>query len=350
MPSRPKTHRIRCLTRGLFKRRLKTSIKRPLAPRSFNCCICYRFLPESYFVKYIPPTEYGKSPPTEVPYACIPHLAPVPESPDDPACKRCIGEHMAHRYRILGPSSVSKGCGIDEACREHWDTRFVSAFFPKDARFDAYAHNMMSLYVHDASTPLVACPSCFEPGLVDAPYSGWPQVECARSRCKTRFCARCRVPWHAGESCADWRARRSEEERIRHLEDETSKMEDGVLQLWQKFRSKQCPNCNEVIEKAEVSETDEADTKPLYSDKDPPENDLLYCPICVTRFDWEAAPDATAGTEKPPPFVRYDTVCKETEGCEADQIAQREAISPGKVRAALCSTVSSPWEEFRPPP
>jgi hypothetical protein len=108
-------------------------------------------------------------------------------------------------------------------------------------------------------------------------------------------------------------------------------MEDGVLQLWQKFRSKQCPNCNEVIEKAEVSETDEADTKPLYSDKDPPENDLLYCPICVTRFDWEAAPDATAGTEKPPPFVRYDTVCKETEGCEADQIAQREAISPGKV-------------------
>jgi hypothetical protein len=331
MPSWPKTQRLRRLTRGFLKRKLNTSVKSPLRARYFNCHICYSLLPESYFVRYIPPTEYEKSPPTEVPYACIPHLAPMPDSPDDPVCKRCIGEHMAHRYKTLGPSSVCRGCGIEGACREHWDARFVAAFFPQDARFDQYVHDMMSLYLHDASTPLVACPSCLEPGLVDAPYPGWPQVECARSRCKTRFCARCRVPWHAGESCADWRARRPDKEMTRHLEDEKSKMEDEVLQLWRNLSGKRCPNCNEVIEKADLWDMDESETKSLYSDEDPIKNAWLCCPACVTQFDWAAAPDATAGTKKPPLFVHYDTTYKEAGGCEADRMAQCGARSPGKV-------------------
>ncbi|KAF2442739.1 hypothetical protein P171DRAFT_486721 [Karstenula rhodostoma CBS 690.94] len=136
---------------------------------------------------------------------------------------------MAADFDAMGPAGVVTGCA-DPGCEAMWYVRtpppplrllptlseltlipylrlrsaeFIAAWFPKFL-LNKWAVALNDLVLSHPESPIVACPSCGHRGLVDGPYPGWPQVECASSDCKARFCVKCLDHWHPYAPCAGW--------------------------------------------------------------------------------------------------------------------------------------------------
>lgn len=295
-PEPSKKRRRRASHHWTKKCKPKTARKPFIPPTHYTCRICSEELHVADFPKYLPPRLCLSRIPqaTDVPLECVPHLTRSPHSncKREPVCKTCIGSNMAAIHELVGARRVITGC-FEPDCEAIWPTEFILDFFPKDERFHEYANDMMDAYVHD--TPLATCtnPGCGACGFVDAKSPGYPQVECMRSVCKTRFCASCNVPWHKGITCIEYAA-----QNVNAIMSDTEK---ETLALMQSKDGRRCPNCYLVIE------------------KDGGCNSML-CLACGKFFDWETAASAVPGSRKPamPATSNFDAYNRRIVFCEAD--------------------------------
>jgi len=99
------------------------------------------------------------------------------------------------------------------------------------------------------TTPAGAHRWCPRPGC-DTPYikadgsSSSPRVTCKNPGCELVFCYECRVAWHEGQTCEQFKAKMA-----------AVKPEDEVLsETYAKQNLQECPNCNIWVEKIDGCE------------------------------------------------------------------------------------------------
>lgn len=245
----------------------------------YACRTCYEVLPDSYFIQWNPLPDA-----LEVPHTCVAHLAPSPRHPGNGVCKWCIFRMLCLRHQNLGAGGLFSGC-TNPDCGAIWDTAYIVGWFAAfpGNEIEQYNMDMTRIFINDPATPIVACPSCGHLGLVDAPYLGWPQVECASSSCKARFCVKCLAPWHSDAPCAGWKDG-----------------EDAVtLELAEGMDAKRCPNCHIIIVKDGGCRG-------------------MECSRCGKWFDWQRARIVEPGSVRRRLFQSFDAMYHgQNKGCEA---------------------------------
>jgi hypothetical protein len=189
----------------------------------------------------------------------------------DPICKTCIGAFMAARLDMYGARRVTTGC-LEPGCNANWSIDHVLRFIPPGEPLENYNMAMLDVWKTDVEDQLLTClsDSCNAIGIVEPAAPGYPQVCCVE--CELRMCARCRVPWHADLTCAEY--------DVRHINDAMTEEEKETLKMLQEKDGKRCPNCHIVIEKDGGCNS-------------------MYCTGCHKYFDWERAPRAVPGSKKP---------------------------------------------------
>jgi hypothetical protein len=205
---------------------------------------------------------------------------------------------MVAKMEMTGARTVSTGC-LEPRCSTYWDVTFVLKFLPLDS-LEAYNMAMLPVWKESVETHTCVAEACGSIGILDRFAPGYPQIHC--SDCSLRQCATCRIPWHAGISCADHAAK--------HINDQMTTPEKETLKLMQTKDGKRCPNCYIVIEKDGGC-------------------DSMQCMGCKTYFNWQLAASAVLGTK---PTVTPHGLYGAYVVCEVDAIKNNVAarvVDPG---------------------
>jgi IBR domain, a half RING-finger domain len=155
-------------------------------PEQATCRIC---------VEDKPASEFATSR-SDLPSKCYKHLNLL--SSNGAVCKACISASLASALDLKGADRA--GC-LD--CDHVWDAVYVQRYLSHDG-FSKYAEQMFHTFIA-THKDIVYCPvpSCLGGGIIDMLRPGYPQLEC--SECKARICGVCKVRWHAGSTCQEWR-------------------------------------------------------------------------------------------------------------------------------------------------
>jgi hypothetical protein len=101
-------------------------------------------------------------------------------------------------------------------------------------------------------------PGCDTPFIKADVTSSSPQVTCKNSACELIFCYECRVKWHEGETCEEFK-----------LKQRNTKTEEEVLsETYALENLQECPNCNIWVEKIDGCE-------------------YVMCTACHHEFCWD---------------------------------------------------------------
>ncbi|CAN9115454.1 unnamed protein product [Alternaria sp. RS040] len=246
-------------------------------PTDFTCRICIEEKPTDQFVGWVPPKR-GRWRPTDVPFACVAHLARDPSKRKvDPVCKACIGHFLSAKMDTLGVRTIGTGC-LEPGCSVPWSHEFILRYMPPGAPLEKFNMEMLEVWKETASPAPLTCPSptCNAIGLPDTAAAGYPQVTC--HECAFRSCAQCLVAWHKDVTCAEYAAK--------HVDEKMSEEEKDTLKYMQKLDGKRCPNCQLVIEKDGGC-------------------DSMFCVGCHKYFNWASAASALTGAKRAEvPYIR----------------------------------------------
>jgi hypothetical protein len=113
---------------------------------------------------------------------------------------------------------------------------------------------------------------CGATGILDSSAHGYPEVACAD--CSIRFCAFCKVPWHKGVTCGDFRLQKA------LIDKEMTDQERETVEMMRKTDARRCPECYIIIEKDGGCSH-------------------MYCTACRKSFDWAGALNAIPGAPAP---------------------------------------------------
>lgn len=263
-------------------------------PATVTCTICFDDKPASEFPAKPPgPKAAKKLTYKDAPLSCAKHLHYTSKTP---VCKECIGGALTAAVDLIDPDKL--GCPTAD-CNAVWDQKFVQTYLSFDS-FKHYSELLFQQFVAKRTVFWCLDPKCGHGGLVEIP-PGYPNLECAT--CKKRACAICKVEWHQGMSCQEYR------EEHGHGRDDA---EMRVLRKMAKAGAKRCSNCQLAVEKDGGC-------------------DYMWCPHCRQQFFWAAAEPVRVGTKSTrksngkkkdgnPPAPSFNPLARP---CEADAAAAR---------------------------
>lgn len=171
----------------------------------------------------------------DIPEACQSHLGV--SNPFGPVCKSCITSYLTAAMELKSIWNI--GC-LHPGCSEPWPEHFIILYLHGTPKLDLYHRKKLEWFI--AQNPnFVWCsnPNCEAGGIMDKTAIGFPKVAC--DACKTRSCALCRVAWHEGVTCQEFR------ESHQHVTGEEQK----ALEFLAKKGYKRCPRCQFAIQKSE---------------------------------------------------------------------------------------------------
>lgn len=265
-------------------------------PATVTCTICFDDKTASEFPGKPPgPKSAKRLTYKDAPLGCAKHLHYTSKTP---VCKECIGNALTAAVDLKDPEKL--GCPTAE-CNAVWDQSFVQTYLSSDS-FKHYSELLFQQFVAKRTFFWCLDPKCGHGGLVEIP-PGYPNLECIG--CKKHACAICKVEWHRGMSCQEYR-----EEHGEGRDDEEIK----VLRKMGKAGAKRCSNCQLAVEKDGGC-------------------DYMWCPHCRQPFFWSAAEAVRAGTKATrqsnnkkhdavPPAPVFNPLARP---CEADAAATRAA-------------------------
>ncbi|KAF3041458.1 hypothetical protein E8E11_004650 [Didymella keratinophila] len=187
------------------------------------------------------------------PVDCLPHLAPELLNLEGGTCTECLRSHILAQLETRGavninciqshatplPPELRSSEQISLLKSEQW-LPYAQQFLPKDLH-DVFYQQLFDHFIHNTTATLWVCPSDCGYGdgiLQTSDTPGFPHVECPG--CHDRFCVNCKVLWHDGQTCQQYRAQ--------HLE---LRDQDEVRQLHEMARlgARRCPRCQFIIVK-----------------------------------------------------------------------------------------------------
>lgn len=283
----------------------------------FTCKVCAEEKPVSQFIHFtLKKDDIEINIP--IPPNCRDHLIPGwDDECYDPVCVKCIRTHIIIQLRDRGPQRIS--CIKDHSDNDwediDWEDNdwclYAPGFLPKKIH---HYYTQRSFEEFWERAEKWVCPHhCGIKNItIDLKATiGYPHVECPG--CLGRFCAGCKVEWHAGLSCQQYRAKHPD------VRDED---EEAILQGLADFDARRCPQCQYIIIKDGGC-------------------DHMECEVCNYTFDWEQAEHVSPGYRVYPSeaypsdeelsalieFERNyrdsDDSSAEEDHCQADIIAQR---------------------------
>jgi hypothetical protein len=226
----------------------------------FTCNVCATEKPA---IEYVQINGYS-DPIPPVPKECLYHLVPALNISRTEAlvCIECIRSHILIQFRDHGLRSIT--CVHPHhpyenvhLINEQWQL-YAYGFLPRKLHRE-YAHRTFEEWW--ARADKWECPAgCTTIGvtLESNPTPGYPHVECPE--CQGRFCSRCRVKWHDGQTCSQYIAEHSQA----LLE------EIAVLTEMAAMGARRCPKCHYIGIKEEGCAH-------------------MFCEQCYHHYDWRQA-------------------------------------------------------------
>jgi len=144
-------------------------------------------------------------------------------------CTVCITKYLATK---LTEKDVPAKCP-EMACNKHIRPEAAARFLSR-ADFETYEQLTKEAEMKNK----VYCPFPECACAHDLEQHEGPRVLCCK--CNRHFCGTCKVPWHAGQTCAEFRAY-------------SAPIDKTVLQLGKTLQWKQCPQCKHMISKSKDS-------------------------------------------------------------------------------------------------
>ncbi|KIW07694.1 uncharacterized protein PV09_01632 [Verruconis gallopava] len=309
------------------RKKARTAIKpqaqqQRLRKTSATCRICIEEKPLSDFPNPGPTVQraikrgilWHTIPLGDVPPRCVDHLTVNRNNKSGPVCRECIGASLLASIDLKGADRV--GCP-DENCDQLFDPIHYVAKYLSSSDFNAYSEKLFDTW-RKVNKMLQECinPDCRATVLIESNTPGYPHVQCVY--CKMHICVSCRVEWHRGQTCVEY--------RWEHVDDAKSKAEIQALKNLQKQGARRCPHCSLAVIK----------------DGGCPS---MWCTHCNRAFWWESATRVTAVQSRKitraqkrddsasvPPYYR-------TAECEADRL---ERLEREQATRALEDTSSTP--------
>ncbi|KAF2178480.1 hypothetical protein K469DRAFT_717994 [Zopfia rhizophila CBS 207.26] len=289
------------------RKKRKGSPKAPNPPPThFTCRICVGEKPVSDFIQWIPNVDRHRGKQSEeVPATCMKHLARNPRNRSkDPVCKECIGRSMVATLDTLGAEHI--GC-LEPDCNEKWEQSYIIQHLPSESH-DKYYQHLFDVFWNGAHK--LSCPreGCGAVGLLGPQFTaGFPHVECYE--CKGRNCALCKVPWHEGLSCQQYRA-----EHHAELMDNDD-ME--ILKEMAKAGGRRCPRCQMIVVKDGGCSS-------------------MFCDHCQKYFDWHHAEPVIAVNSESSTTISSSRFLREDEGIDHyREICELDALEAAKENPAI---------------
>lgn len=209
------------------------------------CTVCATYKPLSSFVHIVYPVtrnhwEQEKTN-VSIPPACRHHIMPEHDLFRTGICIACISTFLTTRFSTHGVRGIV--C-IDGRCAPYFAdldpevldwVLHASSFLPA-AEHAEMQEQALELWLSRRSR--WSCPGCgFAGAILDPVHTpGYPHVHC--SGCALRFCAQCRVPWHEGRTCLQYRAEHPE------IKDEG---DVEALEDMARAEARRCPSCQAVV-------------------------------------------------------------------------------------------------------
>jgi hypothetical protein len=172
----------------------------------FTCDVCATEKPTSEYVRSM--DQRRRSSP-RIPYECLYYLVPEfnPSRREALVCIECITSHALIQFRDRGSRGIT--CVQPHnpdiyhipSNNEQWQ-RHGHGYLPKKLH-GKYARRTFEQWWSRAD--MWECPAGYttiEMTLVPMRTPGYPHVECPE--CQERFCGRCRVQWHEGQTCSQY--------------------------------------------------------------------------------------------------------------------------------------------------
>lgn len=148
-------------------------------------------------------------------------------------CHVCISKHIDYR---LQQNMVHITCP-DQECNKMIEPESLRSVLPQDA-LDRWEEAIIESTI--LASEKIHCPydKCSEVLVIDEGGVVITETECPR--CHRLFCAECRVPWHHGMECKEFkRLERSDKEKRK------------LRLLARENKWKKCPNCKVFVDKAD---------------------------------------------------------------------------------------------------
>ncbi|KAF1924352.1 uncharacterized protein M421DRAFT_72617 [Didymella exigua CBS 183.55] len=228
---------IECAHKHFHEEPLKTT--KPVIP----CDVCASDKELTSFIHISYPEAYDERGETRtnlpIPSDCVFSIMPERRNFESGVCVDCIATFLETQFRARGARGIT--C-VSDICYWHdpdginsW-LDYALAFLPEVLHAN-FQQQMLELWL-SRMTRWVCPGSCQSADYIVEPANtaGYPQVYC--ESCEQRFCAICRVPWHAGVTCQQYHADHPE------LRDED---EVQVLTDMAKAGARRCPCCQSVI-------------------------------------------------------------------------------------------------------
>lgn len=149
-------------------------------------------------------------------------------------CTDCIAKHVAAKlqeniFQIRCPDLNCKGDLEPQFCRsivpvevfDRWGTALCESLIHGSEKFYCPFKDCSAMLLNDGGTDHLV-------------------VESECPNCHRLFCAQCKVAWHAGVSCTEFRNLNK---------DERSREDIMVMELAKNKKWRRCPNCKIIVEK-----------------------------------------------------------------------------------------------------
>jgi len=145
-------------------------------------------------------------------------------------CKECIKEHL----KILVSFGKKPFC-LNPGCQSRFPIEMAGSLLDPTT----YERYSMLLRTPPGAHRWCPRPGCDTPFIKADASSSSPRVTCKNPNCALVFCYECRVKWHEGESCEQYKAKNT----IGKTE------EEALSEKYAKENFQECPQCSIWVEK-----------------------------------------------------------------------------------------------------